>query len=105
MLAGIFTLLLLYFGGPVLLLLMIGLLFRELAAYYGGWMIPAVFGLTMGTMLKITGPGDPSADFASLTEVIAGSHILGIGTPLVLITIGILSLMAKPLYRVLKPSA
>ena len=53
MFAGIFTLLLLYFGGPALLLIMIGLLFRELAGYYGGWMIPAVFGLTMGTMLKI----------------------------------------------------
>lgn len=105
MFAGIFTLLLLYFGGPALLLIMIGLLFRELAFYYGGWMIPAVFGLTMGTMLKITGPGDPSADVASLTEVIAGSHILGIETPLVLITIGILSLMAKPIYRMFKPSA
>lgn len=105
MLAGIFTLLLLYFGGPFLLLIMIGVLFRELASYYGGWMMPAVFGLTMGTMLKITGPGDPSADVASLVQVIAGSHILGVETPLMLITIGILSLMAKPIYRVLKPSA
>ncbi|MPQ69506.1 hypothetical protein [Pseudomonas sp. MWU12-2323] len=104
MLAGIFTLLLLYFGSPVLLLLMIGVLFRELTFYYGGWMIPAVFGLTMGIMLKITGHGDPNADFASLAEVIAGSHIVGIETPLVLITIGILSLMAKPVCRMFKPS-
>lgn len=104
MLAGIFMLLLLYFGAPFLLVIIIGALFKDLAFYYGGWMIPAVFGLTMGIMLKISGPGDPNADFASLTEVVSGSHILSIETPLLLIIIGVFSLMAKPVYRMFKPS-
>lgn len=99
MLAGIFMLLLLYFGSPVLLLWLIGVMFKDLVFYYGGWMIPAVFGLTIGIMLKITGPGDPNADVASLTQVISGSHIVGIQTPLVLIAIGVLSLMVKPVYQ------
>jgi hypothetical protein len=105
MLAGIFILLLLYFGSPVLVLLLIGIMFKDLAFYYGGWMIPAVFGLTMGIMLKVNGPGDPNADFSSLTDMIAGSHIVGLETPLMLIAIGIFSLMAKPIYRMLKPTA
>ncbi|MEX3557341.1 MAG: hypothetical protein VB135_02585 [Burkholderia sp.] len=104
MLAAIFWGLVLYFGSPIFLLIMIGFLFKELTEYYGGWMIPAIFGLTMGIMLKISGAGDPNVDFASLTEVVAGSHILDIETPIVLITIGILSLLAKPLYRAFKPA-
>ena len=105
MLAAIFWGLVLYFGSPIFLLILLGWMFTELTHYYGGWMIPAVFGLTMGTMLKINGAGDPNADFASLTEVVAGSHVLGMQTPLVLIAIGVISLIAKPLYRMFRPAA
>jgi len=105
MLNAIIVLLVLYFGSPVLLIWLIGVMFKDLAVYYGGWMIPAVFGLTMGIMLKINGPGDPNADFASVTEVISGSHILGIQTPLALITIGVLSLLVKPVLSFFKRTA
>lgn len=100
MFAGILFILLLYFASPIILLYLAWTLFKDLFGYYGLWFLPAVCCLTWGILLKINGPGDPNADFSSIVQVLAGSHILGIETPSALIAIGIFCLVARPVYRI-----
>lgn len=102
MLGAIFLAFLLYFGSPIILLFLIFKLFADLAEYYGAWIFPAVFGLTMGITLKLTGVGDPDLPYSTLPETIAGSHIAGIETPNVLLIVGVISLLGVPLYRVFR---
>lgn len=104
MLNTLVFLLVLYFGAPIFTLVLIGIAFKDLFEYYSGWLIVAVFGLMMGPMLLLTGAGDDNVPFVSLPEAVAGYHIIGIRTPFVLIAIGVLSLLAKPVYRMLKRS-
>mgnify|MGYP001558359636 FL=1 len=71
----LFGLLFVFFFGPALALFALFALLGEIARYYGGWLIPAVFCLTIGIQLKIIGPSDTYAQFESLLQEIGRAHV------------------------------
>lgn len=78
---------------------------KEVSEYYGLWLPPAVFGLTIGVDLLIIGPSSPDAEFESILQSLAGSHVMGICTPFVLIGVAGFCLLARPVYDVITGEA
>ncbi|MBA1203649.1 hypothetical protein G7009_18160 [Pseudomonas capeferrum] len=92
------SLLMVFIFGPAIAIILFFVALRDLADYYGGWLFPAMFGLIAGIQLQLIPPSNPDLPFESLVEVIAGSHLVGVPTPLVLISVGVISILAKPVF-------
>ncbi|EIE9938010.1 hypothetical protein GIW79_22945 [Pseudomonas sp. PA-7-1E] len=102
MLAALFELLIFCLMVPALIVFALFKMVADIAAYFGFWLFPGVFGLCMGINLSMVAPSDPDVPFESMVQVIAGSHIAGFETPSVLILIGIASLLVPPACSLFK---
>lgn len=94
-------LLMVFIFGPAIAIFLFFVAMRDLAVYYGGWLFPAMFGLISGIQLQLIPSSDPNIPFESLVEVIAGSHLVGVPTPFVLISVGVFSILAKPVFTLM----
>lgn len=98
----LFQLLITFLMLPVMVLWVLSQIFSDLVDYYAGWIYPAVFGTIAGLDLLTVSPSDPDLPYESIMQVIAGSHILGISTPYLLLLVGIFSWLFKPVSNKLK---
>lgn len=95
-------LLLFIFVLPVFLFFAVSTILKDVADYYGLWLPPAVFGLTIGVHLQIIGPSAPDAEFESLLQALAGSHVMAMPTPLALIGVAAFCLLVRPACSAIK---
>lgn len=99
---SLIELLLFIFVLPVFLFFIVSTTLMEVADYYGLWLPPAIFGLTIGVHLQIIGPSAPDAEFESLMQALAGSHVMAMPTPLALIGVAAFCLLVRPACSAIK---
>lgn len=73
---------------PALLLYAIHSMLRAVAAFFGWTLMPGVLGLYLGAVLQVLGRPDPTVEWKSSLQTVAGLTVFGIPLPFVLMIAG-----------------
>lgn len=87
---------------PALLLYMVYSMFTAVADFFGWTLIPGVLGLNLGASLYILGRPDPSVEWVTVIQKVAGITVAGIEIPFLLVITGTAFLVLGAILRLSK---
>lgn len=72
---------------------------RSVTDFFGGWFLPGVLCLYLGGCLFVLGQPDPSVEWETIIQSLAGITIAGVALPALLIIAGMLLLVLGAALR------